>query len=67
LFYFGLKYRQVQKTGIFQYVNPVATLIAAWLILNEVPSWQLATGSVFIAAGLYIAEFSRRKGLLLKR
>lgn len=67
LFYFGLKYRQAQKTGIFQYVNPVATLIAAWLILKEVPNWQLALGSVFIAAGLYVAEFTGRRGKNFKR
>lgn len=56
LFYFGLKYRKAQNTGIFQYVKPVATLIAAWLILNEVPNKQLFIGSALIAIGIYFAE-----------
>jgi len=67
LFYFGLKYRQVQRTGIFQYVNPIATLIAAWFILNELPNWQLLIGSIFIVLGLYVAEFSQGKKLRILR
>lgn len=56
LFYFGLKYRKAQNTGIFQYVKPVAALIAAWLLLNEVPNKQLFIGSALIAIGIYFAE-----------
>src|SRR5665213_1555337 len=56
LFYFGLKYRKAQNTGIFQYINPVAALITAWLILNEVPNERLVIGSVLIVSGIYFAE-----------
>jgi drug/metabolite transporter (DMT)-like permease len=68
LFYFGLKYRKVQNTGIFQYVNPVATLITAWLILNEVPNERLFIGSLLIGVGIYFAEKdSINKLRLIKR
>jgi drug/metabolite transporter (DMT)-like permease len=56
LFYFGLKYRKAQNTGVFQYINPVATLIAAWLILNEVPNERLFVGAILIMIGIYCAE-----------
>jgi drug/metabolite transporter (DMT)-like permease len=56
LFYFGLKYRQAQNTGIFQYVNPVATFISAWIILGEGPNERLIAGSILIVIGIYFAE-----------
>jgi drug/metabolite transporter (DMT)-like permease len=59
LYYFGLKYRKAQNTGIFQYVYPVATLIGGWIVLNEVPNARIAIGAVIIAAGIYYAEFSK--------
>jgi drug/metabolite transporter (DMT)-like permease len=57
LFYFGLKYRKAQDTGIFQYVYPIGTLIGGWLILHEVPNVRLAIGALFIVGGIYVAEF----------
>ena len=56
LFYFGLKYRNAQNTGIFQYVNPVATFISAWIILGEGPNERLIAGSILIVIGIYFAE-----------
>jgi drug/metabolite transporter (DMT)-like permease len=68
LFFFGLKYRQAQKTGIFQYINPIATLIAGWLILDEVPGQRLYVGAILIVIGIYFAERdSIGKLRLLKR
>ncbi|MFI5271024.1 MAG: DMT family transporter [Candidatus Saccharimonadales bacterium] len=57
LYYFGLKYRKAQDTGVFQYVYPVGSLIGGWLILNEIPNIRLAIGSLFIVGGIYVAEF----------
>jgi len=56
LFFFGLKYREAQNTGVFQYINPIAALISAWLILGEVPNQRLFIGSVLIVMGIYFAE-----------
>lgn len=66
LFYFGLKYRKAQDTGIFQYIYPIGSLIGGWLILHEVPNVRLAIGALFIVAGIYVAEFYKRKGFANK-
>jgi len=57
LFYFGLKYRKAQDTGVFQYVFPIGSLIGGWLILHEIPSVRLAIGALFIVGGIYVAEY----------
>lgn len=53
---FGLKYINASDTGIFAYVDPIATIIVAIPLLNEVitPSYVFASALVF--AGIYIAE-----------
>ena len=65
LFYFGLKYRKAQETGIFQYVYPIGTLIGGWFILHEVPNARLAVGAIFVVVGIYVAEFYKSKRSLL--
>jgi drug/metabolite transporter (DMT)-like permease len=54
-FMFGLKYRKAQEIGIFQYVSPVATFIAAWFILSEKPDTSLLIGAPLIFLGIYLA------------
>lgn len=55
-FYFGLKNIKVSETGIFTYVDPIATILVAVPLLNEVitPSYAIAAFLVFL--GIYIAE-----------
>lgn len=55
LFMFGLKYRKAQEIGIFQYISPVATFIAAWFILSEKPDMSLLIGAPLIFLGIYLA------------
>lgn len=63
LYYFGLKYRKAQDTGIFQYVYPIGSLIGGWFILHEVPNIRLAIGALIIVGGIYVAEFYKNKKL----
>lgn len=56
LFYYGLKKKRAQDVGIFRYLHPVATAIAAWFILSEVPSQKVIVGAVLIFLGIYYAE-----------
>lgn len=59
LFYFGLKYRQAEDTGVFQYVFPIGSLLGGWLILHEIPNIRLAIGALFIIGGIYVAAHYR--------
>ncbi len=56
LFMYALKHRKAQDIGVFRYVHTIATGIAAWLILAEVPDKKLVIGAVFIFIGIYLAE-----------
>jgi drug/metabolite transporter (DMT)-like permease len=56
LFMYGLKHRKAQEVGIFQYIHPIATVIAAWFILAEVPNMKLIIGAIFIFVGIYLAQ-----------
>jgi drug/metabolite transporter (DMT)-like permease len=60
---YGLKHRKAQNVGIFQYIHPVVTVIAAWFILAEFPDKKLIAGAVLIFMGIYLSEIhlSRRR------
>ena len=59
LFYFGLKKKKAQEVGIFRYLHPIATAIAAWFILSEVPSQKVIAGAILIFLGIYYAEIKK--------
>lgn len=59
LFYFGLKKKKAQEVGIFRYLHPVATAIAAWFILSEIPSQKVIIGAALIFLGIYYAEIKK--------
>lgn len=56
LFYLGLKKKKAQEVGIFRYLHPLATAVAAWFILSEVPSQKVILGAALIFVGIYYAE-----------
>lgn len=59
LFYAALKQKKAQEVGIFRYLHPVATAIAAWFILSEVPSQKIIIGATLIFLGIYYAEIRK--------
>ncbi len=56
LFYYGLKSKAVQNVGVYQYIDPLVTVIAAWFLLGERPASLFYVGGVLIIAGVYIVE-----------
>lgn len=61
LFYYGLRYKRAQETGIYQYIHPTVAIIAAWFILGERPSPGFVLGAALVFAGIYFAEIRRTK------
>ena len=61
LFYIGLKKKKAQETGVFTYLRPITTAIAAWFILSEVPSQRVVAGAILIFLGIYYAEIRKQK------
>jgi drug/metabolite transporter (DMT)-like permease len=60
-FMYGLKYKQANEVGIFQYLESVALFIGAWFLLGERPSAKFAAGAVLVFIGIYLAEFHMPK------
>ncbi len=56
LFMYGLKRKKAQEIGAFTYVSPLATIVAAWLILDEKISLKVAGGALLIFIGIYFAS-----------
>jgi drug/metabolite transporter (DMT)-like permease len=65
LFYMGLKKKKAQEVGIFRYLHPIATAIAAWIILSEVPGPKIIIGAILIFLGIYYAEIRKPSKKLL--
>jgi drug/metabolite transporter (DMT)-like permease len=60
LFYYALKHKQAHKTGIYGYLDPAFTVIAAWFILNERPNIGFVVGTSLIVIGIYLAELHKK-------
>lgn len=61
LFYFALRHKRAQETGMYQYIDPAVTIVAAWFILNERPSPGFIFGAALVFTGIYLAEVRRIK------
>lgn len=61
LFMYGLKNKNAQETGLFSYIHPFVTALAAWIILAERPATNIYAGGLLIVFGLYIAEIDSHK------
>lgn len=61
LFMYGLKRKKAQEVGIFNYIHPLVTALAAWVILSEVPDKKIALGASLIFVGIYLAEVRKAR------
>ena len=60
---YGLKYKEAHSVGIFEYIEKVVLIIAAWFILGEYPSPKFAIGAALTFLGVYLAEVRLPKKL----
>ena len=56
LFSYGLKRIHASETGIFSYIDPLATILVAIPLLNEEISLPYIVGSLLVFLGIFIAE-----------
>ncbi len=54
--FWALKYMPAASTGVFTYMDPIATIVVAYFLLGEKPDTFYLVGSLFIFLGIYIAE-----------
>lgn len=56
LFYYGISKIKAQEAGLFTYLDPIAAIIVAMLLLKEYPNLFYFLGALFIFGGIYLAE-----------
>jgi drug/metabolite transporter (DMT)-like permease len=52
----GLMRQPAAEVGVYLYIEPIFTMIGAWLLLNEKITFWLIIGAVLISAGVYVGE-----------
>ncbi|HEY4963890.1 MAG TPA: DMT family transporter [Candidatus Saccharimonadales bacterium] len=60
LFFYALRYKQVQSVGTYQYIDPLVTVAGAWVFLSERPIPTFYIGAVLVLIGVYIVETKMR-------
>ncbi len=55
-FFFSLKYINASETGIFTYVDPIATILIAIPLLHETITESYIIAAVLVFLGIYVAE-----------
>ena len=52
----GLARESAADVGIWLYVEPLITVVAAWVLIDETPTLWLGLGALLISAGVFVAE-----------
>lgn len=48
-------------TNNYLYASPFVTVLVAWIMLGQVPSWMSILGAILITAGVILAQWDKRK------
>jgi len=56
LYTYGFKYRKASEIGIFNYVDPIATIVVAIPLLGEKLTPAYLVGAMLVFLGIYIVE-----------
>jgi drug/metabolite transporter (DMT)-like permease len=59
LWYWALGRTDASKVAVFSNLQPVATAVAAWLVLGEPIGWEVAVGGVLVLAGVRLTSAAR--------
>ncbi|MGZ6029495.1 MAG: EamA family transporter, partial [Myxococcaceae bacterium] len=58
LWYWALGRTDASKVAVFSNLQPVATAVAAWLVLGERIGWEVGVGGVLVLAGVRLTGTS---------
>ncbi len=56
LYHWAIKHLYTQEVGIFAYLDPIIAIIIAMPLLGEIPTPTYLVGSLFVFAGIFIAQ-----------
>lgn len=61
LFYYALRSKTVQNVSVYQYLDPLTTVVGAWFLLSERPTALFYAGAALVVSGVYFVEVRTRK------
>jgi len=61
LWYWALGRTDASKVAVFSNLQPVATALAAWAVLDERIGWEVAVGGLLVLAGVRLTSTSGRR------
>lgn len=64
LFYYALRYKKAESIGVYQYLSPIATFVAAWFLLGEYPNGKFIFGTALVFLGVYVGGYMGQNGRL---
>lgn len=56
LWFYALGKTDASKVAVFSNLQPVATALAAWAVLGDPLTWEIAVGGTLVLAGVWIAQ-----------
>ncbi|MDZ4229354.1 MAG: DMT family transporter, partial [Patescibacteria group bacterium] len=56
LLLYGQNLIEVSEASLFSYLQGIVAIPAAWILLNEMPTWPMGLAIILIAAGVIMAE-----------
>lgn len=56
LLVYGLKRKKTSEIGVFFYLQPLTTIVAAFFILGEKPDIRFMVGLIMVFIGIYLSE-----------
>jgi drug/metabolite transporter (DMT)-like permease len=56
LWYWALSRTEASKVAVFSNLQPVATAVAAWLLLDERIGWEVLVGGLLVLAGVRMTQ-----------
>jgi len=56
LWYYALSKTLASKVAVFSNLQPAATALAAWAILGDPLTWEVAVGGALVIAGVWVAQ-----------
>ncbi|MCE9673346.1 DMT family transporter [Myxococcus stipitatus] len=59
LWFYALSKVSASKVAIFSNLQPAATALAAWAVLDESLHWELAVGGVLVLVGVRLTQMAR--------
>ena len=61
-FIYSIKYLSATMASLYAYINPLVAMLTGTILLDEPLTVNLVAGAVITLAGVYLVNYSMKKG-----